>query len=380
MIIGAYVLITLVLSGLYTFLLIYVLEWWAKIPNFQASTNIFQKLSLSIIIPARNEANNIAACLDSILASFNTSDHEVEIIVIDDHSTDKTTALVNSYPKTQIQLLHLKDFLAIPQINAYKKAALAYGLSIAKGDYIVQLDADVVVTKNYINEIGSAINFLEPDFMAAPVIFTPNQNILTQFQCLDMLGMMLLTAAGIESKNWYMANGANMIYKKQLAPNNDDSGLASGDDIYTIQNIAKQTTLQIKFLKSNKAEVLTKAESTYTAFWRQRLRWATKNKSMTNPKMLLMMAIPFVNAVWLFAQLIALFWGGAIVVVVAGFHVLSLMAIDYIYLQTASNYFNKSDSMRYFLPSFFFHKMYLGIIGIASLFVTNYKWKERVVK
>ena len=52
--------------------------------------------TISIIIPARNEAENIQHCLDSI-CNQSYPKHLYEIIVVDDHSTDNTAAIVKKY-------------------------------------------------------------------------------------------------------------------------------------------------------------------------------------------------------------------------------------------------------------------------------------------
>ena len=100
---------------------------------------------------------------------------------------------------------------------------------------------------------------------------------------------------------------------------------------------------------------------------------------MKNPKMLLMMAIPFLNACWLVIQSFLVIGGSALIHVTALFHLLSLVMIDYIFLAEAAKQYGREQSLRYFLPSFFLHKIYLVLIGLSSLIINKYNWKERVV-
>jgi len=379
MIISSYVLITILLSGLYVFLLSYLLQKWSELEAYEEPIVERPTLTLSIIIPARNEASRIASCLDSVVRNIQKSTHQVEVIVIDDHSSDDTASITRQYAKHGVKLLQLHDFLVGTSTIAYKKAALAYGVSKAEGSYVIQLDADVVLHENYIETISSAIINTGADFIAAPVIFSPDRTLLEHFQCLDMLGMMTLTGAGIFSKNWFMANGANMIYKKKHA-DYTDLKMASGDDIFTIQEISKDPTAIIQFLKSSQTTVKTSAETTYTAFWKQRIRWATKNRQMKNPKMLAMMLVPFFNALWLLVHLCFLFINVPLAIVLGAFHVLSLMAMDYLYLRAPAHYYQQTASLRFFVRSFFCHKLYLTVIGLAGLVVTKYTWKGRAVR
>ncbi|MGW5481815.1 bifunctional polysaccharide deacetylase/glycosyltransferase family 2 protein [Streptomyces sp. NPDC004008] len=87
---------------------------------------------VSVIVPAYNESAGIEAAVRSLLAS----DHPVEIIVVDDGSTDGTADLVES--------LHLPGVRVIRQQNAGKPAALNTGLAAATCDLVVMVDGDTV--------------------------------------------------------------------------------------------------------------------------------------------------------------------------------------------------------------------------------------------
>ncbi|MEU5014442.1 glycosyltransferase [Streptomyces sp. NPDC021749] len=87
---------------------------------------------VSVIVPAYNESAGIEAAVRSLLAS----DHPVEIIVVDDGSTDGTADLVES--------LHLPGVRVIRQQNAGKPAALNTGLAAASCELVVMVDGDTV--------------------------------------------------------------------------------------------------------------------------------------------------------------------------------------------------------------------------------------------
>ncbi|MCX5209234.1 bifunctional polysaccharide deacetylase/glycosyltransferase family 2 protein [Kitasatospora sp. NBC_00240] len=87
---------------------------------------------VSVIVPAYNESAGIEAAVRSLLAS----DHPVEIIVVDDGSTDGTADLVEA--------LNLPGVRVIRQPNAGKPAALNTGIAAASCDLLVMVDGDTV--------------------------------------------------------------------------------------------------------------------------------------------------------------------------------------------------------------------------------------------
>ncbi|MGI5138391.1 glycosyltransferase [Streptomyces sp. CA-106110] len=95
---------------------------------------------VSVIVPAYNESAGIEAAVRSLLAS----NHPVEIIVVDDGSTDGTADLVES--------LHL-PVRVIRQQNAGKPAALNTGLAAATWDLVVMVDGDTVFEPDTVRTI-----------------------------------------------------------------------------------------------------------------------------------------------------------------------------------------------------------------------------------
>lgn len=92
---------------------------------------------VSIVILTRNRKNFLKQCLDSIISRTSL---DYEIIVVDNASTDGTTELLQNYPK----VIHLKLPENIGVIARNK------GFEIAKGEYVAQIDDDVVMMPNWL--------------------------------------------------------------------------------------------------------------------------------------------------------------------------------------------------------------------------------------
>ncbi|MEO6220680.1 MAG: glycosyltransferase, partial [Ginsengibacter sp.] len=114
--------ITIVIFGMYVGLIIYYRQSWLQIPMEHEAGEIGMALStnISIIIPARNEEKNIYDCLQSIVSQTYPK-QLFEVIVIDDHSTDFTAEIVQSFKNRNVSLVSLKDFTGNEVLNSYKK-------------------------------------------------------------------------------------------------------------------------------------------------------------------------------------------------------------------------------------------------------------------
>lgn len=98
---------------------------------------------VSVIIPAYNTENYLERCLDSIL---NQPERDFEIILIDDGSTDRTGAICDEYAGKYSR--KYPRVRAVHQKNAGESAARNHGMELAKGEYIVFVDADDYVASS----------------------------------------------------------------------------------------------------------------------------------------------------------------------------------------------------------------------------------------
>lgn len=99
------------------------------------------KLRLSIIIPVFGVEQYIARCLDSVF-SINVPEHEYEVLCVDDCSKDDSVRIIEEY-----QSHHPNLFLAHHDENKRQGGARNTGISLAKGDYMLFVDADDVIAK-----------------------------------------------------------------------------------------------------------------------------------------------------------------------------------------------------------------------------------------
>ncbi|MBI2008954.1 glycosyltransferase [Candidatus Saccharibacteria bacterium] len=102
-----------------------------------------KSLTLSIIIPAYDEEDYIGACLDSIVAQ---TVKPLEVIVVDNNSTDKTVQIAQRYPFAKV--LHEK--------RQHQVFAQAAGFNAARGDILGRIDADSILPKEWVEKVTAA--------------------------------------------------------------------------------------------------------------------------------------------------------------------------------------------------------------------------------
>lgn len=98
---------------------------------------------ISVVIPGYNAEKTIKACLNSFVKQ---TDKDFEIIFVDDGSTDNTLKLANEF-KNKLNLI------VLTKENGGLCSAVSYGIDYAKGDYLVSVDSDDTVEKNFIEKI-----------------------------------------------------------------------------------------------------------------------------------------------------------------------------------------------------------------------------------
>lgn len=104
---------------------------------------------VSIIIPIYNTAKYLDTCLNSILKQ---TYQNLEIILVDDGSTDDTSKIIDNYAKKN------KRIIVFHQKNRGQSAARNAGIKLATGDYISFIDSDDTVKPNFITELLEVYN------------------------------------------------------------------------------------------------------------------------------------------------------------------------------------------------------------------------------
>ncbi len=102
----------------------------------QATETVATRPTVSVIVPARNEEACLRACLESLVAQIDVA---VEVILVDDRSTDGTREIAASFPGVRVI-----DAAALPPGWTGKNNAVTCGAGVAQGEWLLFTDADTV--------------------------------------------------------------------------------------------------------------------------------------------------------------------------------------------------------------------------------------------
>lgn len=347
-------------------------NWGNYSPNVQKLDTI---PNISIVIAARNEASSISACLESIYKNEYPFPN-FEVIVVDDHSTDQTSQIARSIDHQNISV----TVLSSP--GQGKKAAVDYGISMAKFPNILCTDADSIVSNQWLISHATSFNTTGIAMSCGVVLPTKGERFIENFQWLDFAATMAITSYGINKKQFYLANGANIGFTKVgFYGVNGFSGnahLASGDDVFLAQKFAESNPNSIRFLQSKDAIVYTKPATNWSAFFNQRKRWASKSSHSSNQKVVAIQSFVFIFSTFICASFLVgiwvqpLMWIGIIAMCTKLF-------TDYIFLLKLSKSLENPYAMKFFVPSFFFYFIHIFLSGWHALFPSSYQWKDRNV-
>lgn len=371
-----------ILLILYSILINIYLHWLRKLPYFRSGAQYKPVTSFSIIIPARNEAANIASCIESICRN-NYPAELFEIIVVDDFSDDETSLLVKKMRAniSNLELIEMKDVLQ-HKINSYKKKAIETAVAKARHQWIITTDADCMVPARWLFLFDEFIRENDAVFVAAPVMFFNTGIFLSVFQCLDFISLQGITAASVGAGFHSMCNGANLAYRKDVfAEVNGFAGvdnIASGDDMLLMHKIKEKYPEQVEYLFSRKAVVKTQAMPDWKSFFNQRIRWASKSTSYSDKKIFSVLLLVYFTNFFLLLLLPAAIYDYHFLFYFIELFVLKAIA-EMPFMYAASSFFEMQYLLKWFVPMQPLHIFYTVISGFLGKF-GKYEWKGRRVK
>jgi cellulose synthase/poly-beta-1,6-N-acetylglucosamine synthase-like glycosyltransferase len=365
----------------YSCLIVYYWLSWRSIPEYSSGAER-PVTGFSVVIPVRNEEKNIIGCLGSICSQHYPSEL-VQIIAIDDCSTDKTWDLIlHFHPDEKVinstRLAEVED----GDFSGHKKRAIETGIAMSHNNIIVTTDADCKHPQTWLKTIASFYEEKRSAFIAAPVVLQNDSSVLQIFQALDFLVLQGITGASVHKKIHSMCNGANLVYEKKAFDDVEGfsgiDSIASGDDMLLMHKISNKYPDRIRYLKSKQAIVTSLPMQTWKDFFDQRIRWSSKARFYDDKRIFWVLLLVYLFNLSFLVLLVAGFWLH-VLWIYAGILWIAKTIIEFPFVYSVASFFDKTPLLKYF---FFFqplHIIYTIIAGLLGQF-GKYEWKGRKVK
>ncbi len=230
---------------------------------------------LTLVVPARDAAATLTTLLQDLYAQTHARDR-LQVVVVDDHSTDGTAAIVERMALRWPQLLVVRL-----TGTEGKKAAITAGVQAASGNLVMLTDADARCGPGRVAAVVRHWQAERWDLLLLPVR-TAGEGFLGMLQEEEQ-GALLGAAVGLlDEGRPLLANGANLAFTKaafESVGGYTGDPWASGDDVFLLERVRRNGG-RVSFLVDTDALVMVDAERTWKGFVQQRLRWAGKMRGV----------------------------------------------------------------------------------------------------
>jgi cellulose synthase/poly-beta-1,6-N-acetylglucosamine synthase-like glycosyltransferase len=333
---------------------------------------------VSVIVAARNEAEHLGRCLESLRAQDYPPDR-YEVIVADDRSTDGTADILRRYEHSWngLRALHIDR---TPEGVSPKKHALASAAAHARGEIILQTDADCEAPEHWITGMVSRF---EPEvgFVAGIAPYRAGNGWLNSFIRHEYLWNAALSAASIALGRGTHASGRNLGFRKQVF---DDVGgyggaarIRSGDDTLLLHRILRSGIACAATMPARETHVYTEVPRNFPSFLCQRIRHMSTGRYFDPVHLLIGMVVYGFHIVLAAALALSALSGGALALFLIGF--MAKTAADGIAAMRVKCTLGLEIEWRRFVFNEFLMIFYMAFLPLAGLFVPV-KWKEKNIE
>ena len=326
--------------------------------------------SVSVIVAARDEEQNISACLDA-LAQIDYPKEQFEIIVVDDQSTDRTGEIIREHCATMTNLVPMTTSGQVDSLFG-KANAVAQAIDKASGEIILTSDADCLVpvswikdtVKYYTKDVGCVCGFTLLKY----------RSILSGMQSLDWAYLLSIASAGVGWKYPLSAVGNNMSFRKKAY---DDVGGYVGvgpsvtEDFVLFKAIGYQTKWSVAYPLDPRTLVWSEPCAGWKEIFAQKKRWARGGIKIHFLGYLIMTIGFLMSALVLVYPWIGThiwYWLGALGV---------KWIADAFLLQSPLGALRQKKLFKYYIVYELYYVLYVVLLPFVLLFTGRVIWKGR---
>ena len=324
---------------------------------------------VSIIVAARNEQENILACLES-LDKMIYPEGKLEIIIIDDASTDNTLKLASDYihGKKKFRIIYFEE--NEQAILKGKVRAMAEGIKIASGEIILTTDADCTVNPLWAKTIAS---YYKEDIGVVNGFTSQKVNgAFSGMQAIDFVYLLFISAGTINIGKPVSCIGNNMSFRKKAY---DEVGgfenlpFSVTEDFLLLNAIHKLKKYKVIYPLNKDSLVISKPAVNLIEIYRQKKRWAVGGIDAP-PLGLFLMSWAFLTNIFVLAT--PFFFSAAWI-----YLLIFKISIDLFVLYPVHQKLGLQKNLKYFLVFEIYYILYVIFLPLTILFSRKVIWKGR---
>ena len=330
-------------------------------------------LPISVVIAMRNEEQNVNRLLQTIMQQ-NYPNHKVEVILVNDHSTDRTKTLAEEWCKAYTNI-----FLAnLPKDRYGKKEALSLGISQSKNDIIALTDADCLHPVHWLRSISSVYSAQNVGLAIGDVQIAPTKTLFERMQALEYASLAASSMGACSCGIPFMASSANLSFSRSRLGFSSQMlkpSIVSGDDVFLLHSAKQMRGLAIGCLCGTSSVVSTRPAPTINAFFKQRARWASKATGYTDFTAIIVGFVVLLFSLLLVVLGVLSFWDYHLLKLLLAALLLKCLAdifLLYPFLKRQGNV----SLLNVFLPLQLVYPFYISIAFAMAMFCQN-SWKGR---
>ncbi|MCI0698775.1 glycosyltransferase, partial [candidate division KSB1 bacterium] len=241
--------------------------------------------TVSVIIPARNEAHHI----DELFKSLRRQNYPPELLefcIIDDRSDDETFARIETGARELKNVIPLRIIDTVPHV-APKKRAIDLGIRRSSGEIILVTDADCRPGENWVRSFATRFSS-DVVMVCGYAPYHPRRSFLHKLLALDFFSLAAVSAAGIGIGVPLTCAGGNLAYRRRayyaIGGFEKIASFISGDDDLLLHEMHHRRVGKILYVPEPEAAVQTELPHSWRQFFWQRIRFASKSRHY-DPKM-----------------------------------------------------------------------------------------------
>lgn len=324
--------------------------------------------TISVIVAARNEESNILDCLSS-LNNIIYPDEKIEIIVVNDKSTDNTGKMIDDFIEDKPKFRSLHAVRQIAHLRG-KTNAIANAIKISTGEIILTTDADCIVSPNWAKTLAS---YYKTDVaMVCGYTDQFENNAFEAMQSLDFIYLLAVASGTMNLGKPLSCIGNNMSYRRSVY---DEIGgyeaipFSVTEDSKLLMAMHRLRKYKIIYPTDSGGLVTSKACPDFSTLYWQKKRWGVGGLDSD------IVGYSVLGAA--FISHICILLMPFIFSAEAFYLTIFKLITDYYFLKTVYDELKIKLRFKYFLAFELYFIIYVIYLPVSLIFSKRVKWKGR---